>query len=455
MGSYDYRCAISGLPIERGDRVRMLLLTQGPHYRGRSSAKVSWMSGDYWFPRTVPLSGTYVGSGRFEPDQEGFATQSILDLLSIDIVEKGPGVDPVRDVAVRKESLTWARLWDALLEGRVQVRPNVDRWAVHRLVRDTVDTSDVDKRQIHQLIAETRGFLDDLYAPKEDSRRVVPVGIPTRRRVEAVLRKNGFTIHDPKGDTSYGYMVNRLDPFTVRVRSYAVSDKDDSLEAIRSVLERKWATVLTLGLGAYFSEAELQVKPKPEAFRAYDSQTDLYCIHRRNPVRPLCVTPIMVREDVWLRLLADPVCLSSDTEVTFGDMALKVRAELEKHRQHEMFSVFAGAASISDPYLTATLWDGPSHEAMGLAAAWSYFILMAGREKIPPQEEFCYVHAVAEMLFLRLKLERLSFRWMPSFGLGTQLADWSMHAKFASIISAVALRKEAGKGPPLPHRKDM
>jgi hypothetical protein len=59
MGSFDYTCAISGLPIAGGEAVRYLLLTQNPYHRGVKAGSFVCYSTDHWFPRVFPIRAKY------------------------------------------------------------------------------------------------------------------------------------------------------------------------------------------------------------------------------------------------------------------------------------------------------------------------------------------------------------------------------------------------------------
>jgi hypothetical protein len=59
MGSFDYTCAVSGLPIGAGDDVRLMLLTQNPYHHGKKAGAMTCGMNDVWFPRTFPLRGRY------------------------------------------------------------------------------------------------------------------------------------------------------------------------------------------------------------------------------------------------------------------------------------------------------------------------------------------------------------------------------------------------------------
>jgi len=73
MGSWNETCALSNLPIVGGDEVVWIFITEGPYADSKGCGIC-----DYWFPRSVPVFGTYADCGRIEP-MEG--QEVILDTI--------------------------------------------------------------------------------------------------------------------------------------------------------------------------------------------------------------------------------------------------------------------------------------------------------------------------------------------------------------------------------------
>jgi hypothetical protein len=119
MGSFSFSCAISGLPIERGDHVRYTLVTQAP--------REAWHAihiADVWSPRYWPLRAVYNDYGSVEKIEEGAAKDSWLDSWKLDVIERDRGENPVHDVPVTKD-MTWDAMLEAAWEGRIYVRGDV------------------------------------------------------------------------------------------------------------------------------------------------------------------------------------------------------------------------------------------------------------------------------------------------------------------------------------------
>jgi hypothetical protein len=119
MGSFATTCAISGLPVERGDPVRILLVTQHPH---AEADNLRCHPDSSWFPRTWWLKAKYDDYGSVDIVEEGPAKQIWLDQFQLDLVEVGIGENPYHDVPALKTQ-SFAELLLALWERRVEVYP--------------------------------------------------------------------------------------------------------------------------------------------------------------------------------------------------------------------------------------------------------------------------------------------------------------------------------------------
>ncbi len=120
MGSFSMTCSASGLGISAGTKVRAFLLTESP-YSDRGA--------DGWSVRTPPLRAEYNDYGSIEnvhPDDLPIADLWLRGLRE-DLVEVGTGDNQCHDVPARKD-MTFAQFLDALQEGRVRVRQDVEHF---------------------------------------------------------------------------------------------------------------------------------------------------------------------------------------------------------------------------------------------------------------------------------------------------------------------------------------
>lgn len=268
MGSYNYTCSFSGLPIQSGDPVRVFLLSSSPYGAG-------------WFPRTWPLKATYDDYGRVREVEEVLLVQNWLDGFKFDLIEKGWGDNSIHDCGVTKD-MTFDQLWEAVGQGRVQVKGNVDfNIAEYGL-------------------PPNKKFNARLAA---DSKRNCPKGRPTLQRVKRALTKAGFQLFEGMHGLNV-YMVDTegLAPVRVRVGDFG-GDHHEALKPVRDLLKKKYAVLIHPGSGSYSHDVELSVFPKPGTKTPQGHDERLASKAEKTP-RRLKVAVSMVREDVWQEFLA-------------------------------------------------------------------------------------------------------------------------------------------------------
>ena len=81
MGSWNFTCALSELPICSGDKVKWLLVTQTPYIDHKQ--KINVYSEDLWSVRTLPVDCVYEDMGYVE------LTQETVDSLNFKIWKHG------------------------------------------------------------------------------------------------------------------------------------------------------------------------------------------------------------------------------------------------------------------------------------------------------------------------------------------------------------------------------
>ena len=113
MGSFDGTCAVSGLPIGAGDKVRWLVLGANPYFEGGCACYPH----DIWYPRSLPVRAKCNDYGSIEGyDAGGLAVRSIRDVLARDLVEVGVGDNLCHDVATSRD-MSFESLLAAIWEG--------------------------------------------------------------------------------------------------------------------------------------------------------------------------------------------------------------------------------------------------------------------------------------------------------------------------------------------------
>lgn len=82
MGSWNYRCAISGLPMLSGDKCVVLIMV-AQHHSGYFNGSISFKPSDNLSPIMPPIKAAYNDYGDFEFEFENFAHSSHEDMLNV------------------------------------------------------------------------------------------------------------------------------------------------------------------------------------------------------------------------------------------------------------------------------------------------------------------------------------------------------------------------------------
>lgn len=407
MGCFSFRCGLSGLPIHSGEPVRWLLLT-ARNPKACSSGERT----ESWSPRIIPVPGRYNDYGSLEyprTPSNRLLRELVKEGLEIDLVERGWGHS--REVpTTRADFRHFDRILRAAYRGRILVR----ELGYHPRYRD------------------------------------VPAGVPTRRRVEQILRRAGLCAAVSEGG-----------PGRVTVRAMAWGDgpypgigrgtpEDVDLLDVKGVLEEA-APGYVLELKGRDGERRLIARtpePLPRTVRGYQ---------RPRPAH-LTVAQTMVREDVWrgsvdLFLPAE----ARDREVE----RLRARLPLMRlkrplyppHIQTIMDEMDALAGRTPDPQELAGGWNefalssGGSGElgAPPMINPTSSLFFLAGRVRSGPLD--LDSRAVTEALRGLVEVNALhrnvggfagvGHGWQPQHGLGQETL-WDREAPWREMVARVA-----------------
>lgn len=290
MGSFNATCVISGLPIEAGDKVRFLALTQNRYNEPNGHA--CYVTGR-WKPRCPPLRASYNDYGSIEHIKKRFANKVFFKSFDQDVVEKGIGDNTCHDVQVRRgmPRRDWLK---ALWEGRVEVEDH-RRWVAPK----------------------------DYVAPEPE------LGVPSLIRIEAVLKGAGLKV-----STQYQEDVCVLDEVSpgfirVRVDNYGAGVSD--LEPIAALARGAgYPAMVTAGTGNYSRGAEVLIGPSTGSGARFHHP--LGGDKDASPQRP--VAGVMVREDVWQILMRTPIDTWGDKQDTFHTLLGYAVVALGEEREY-------------------------------------------------------------------------------------------------------------------------
>ena len=411
MGSFAYTCCVSGLPIEAGDAVRYLLLTQNPY----QDEHVCYSHG-FWYPRTVPLKAVYNDYGSVEDVEEGPSRDVWMEAFHKDLVEKGVGDNQVHDVAIMKDS-TFDQLLEAVWERRVYVtrmRAGAPRDSKGKKISPE-EIEDWEERQ--------------------------PAYVPTIRRVKAAL----------SSIEGVEYLVDKDNaPDYIRVRVGGYGEKPVGHYAKAQSVLADYATVLVAGGGNYSDAMEVRVFMAPGK-DAQGHDRHLHLPNNTDGTWP--VVQAMIREDVWQALLTRKLREWSKKVHTIEsyrkDIAAFIKdaedrkakkAELEAklkddHKNGELLSEFFKISfphdDRPDKYPGAwVLQKDPVPFTMGPAA---HYALLRDSDRLTKE----FLESAAEFAFVQAALMELRFVWQPGHSVGPQCGEWETHKWWATQIARI------------------
>ena len=415
MGCFSQTCAVSRLPIEGGCKVRIALLTENPF----AHDGVYYPHG-LWYPRTWPLRATYDDYGSVDNVEEGPALRAWFEAFKIDLVERGIGENPCHDVATRKD---WSldEMLNALQERRVRVR-----W------RDVPGAPQIVHPDRYEGAAErVAAFLGR-------SGRKVPAGVPTRRRVEAMLGRAGVPL--ARCDGERGAIVQRLSYGQIRVRAEP-SDQVSLLRKCGEAIGRRYPCMIARDAGSYAFGAALFVAPRHDAddYRAPRASS-------RPERSSLQVMPMLIREDVWQAIVARPLRddwydgeTMVERYVTPADYA---KAGL---RWWDRLLSWEGSILGADdtttrggPEVAWPLRYGDDHLGLNLAASFGVAARLFKNGAMTEPERDAFLAAAGEFLFVRAVLGATRHLWQPSYAVGPQGGDWEAEERFAATVHRIA-----------------
>jgi hypothetical protein len=418
MGSFAFTCCVSGLPIESGDPIRYLLLTKQVPSDERRAGNLDSL----WVQRTFPLRGFYNDYGSVDKLQEGPAQDIWIEGLQKDLIETGPGDNTCHDVAVRK-NMDFEQILTALWEERVLVH---DRMSAEML-------KSLDFLRVSEVVVD-RVALAGLLARSEE---VLHPGIPTVNRVRKAILDAGMPLSD--GNHTPGYLVSLYESNRfVRVRwcSYG-EDHAEILAKVQTLLSDRFATMITIGTGAYADSAEMSVAPKPlnlkEAYSSYfGDQPEI----KREDLR---VAQAMIREDVWQ-------ALCNLSHKSWND---KVPSDCDGFkslvREHWEKRLKAKQASSTLPQ--GELWvlkgevdTSPVSLILRDKLVYSlgtHFGLML-EKNLTESELTDFLDTVSETLHVQRMLSLLRYQWHPAGPIGPQFGEWPLHRDFTRALGVIA-----------------
>jgi hypothetical protein len=313
--------------------------------------------------------------------------------FKVDLVQKGVGDNSCHDVAAKK-SMPLGKLLDAVREGRIHVRQ---------------DVGDRDTEEERKLFRAMR---------QKDGKPLIPIGIPTRLRVERALVKAGIKLGEGYRD---GVIVNRVDANTVRVRAGSFDGQAAELTTIRDLLADRWAGMVRCGSGNYADSAELILCPHPNVRRR---------THRRRK-RSIAVASAVIREDVWQAICAMPAQKGYGAPPSL-DSALQSAQKTwgESTENTDILRRFMlSRDTIASDLIPFTV---------GLGTHWWAMVDLWKAGSVSAEERDEFLRTAAELMCVTHWLGMTRYQWHPSSASGPQCGHYGLHAALLSAFASIA-----------------
>lgn len=368
MGSFDVYCSISGFPVSPGDHVRIFFLCESPLKEIGPSLN--------WSLRTLPLKGTYEDYGRVKvedsPLKELWARS-----FDLDIDTRGWGENPIHDVPTHK-GMSFDEIAHAIGEERLSIRYGFDL--------------------------------------RSGTKRIVPKGIPTLKRLTLLLESSGFKVG---GDVDE---AESLSLQRVRYGEYRVYSRSGRLEPALKILQTKYAAMIS----ATYTKSHIA---NPKGVEIVVRPAGPSHLPRQKKVRHLRVRTAIVREDVWGQIR------------TLGGSPVE---DLKKQFAEFQASEAQGESSkfVSRPHLRYdNLFYFPWHShILQDVFPWVY----SQRECLTEQdmsqlvESAISYHQVSDALF------SLGLQWGP-YRNGHQTAEWGPYLKANRLFKKIITDAKAAQ----------
>ena len=436
MGSFSFSCCVSGLPIEAGDKVRYLLLTQNPYLDGSSCYQHS-----IWFPRTCPLKAEYNDYGSVENVEEGPMQEVWIEGFQEDLIEKGIGDNTCHDSAIKKD-MTFDDLLEAVRENRVEVIGD-PYWRTRKEITPEEQTQ---------------------YDAKQ------PDYVPTMVAVERIL-------YDSVSEVKAFNVDN--DPGFIRVRQTNYGKDIDLMLRAKKVLEKNFAVALCAGSGNYSDSMELRVFMSPGKDTGGHDRRD-YTVKSKDKTLPtMLIEQAMIREDVWQVILQQRIphreynadySKSTLLHITIADY----RADMRKYVKDLISGTSASVAAADllnklqeagktyteeegnllskafyrkpDGRDTHGTWLAAKCPVPGRKGPAEHLDLFVAKGTVPE----AFVDAMAEFAFVHDILGATRFNWHPSYSVGPQQGNWkaqqTLLKAYSKICSGVLAKRKSDNG---------
>jgi hypothetical protein len=491
MGSFDYTCCVSGLPIGAGDPVRYILLQASPF-----SERGDYANGaEEWYIRTPPIRAEYNDYGSIEDCKDPSIQRLWLDAFKLDLVEKGLGDNTVHDVPARK-GMAFDELLDATQECHIEVRdlerkrpkfsfmpksvipkgiPTLRR--VENIIRTaglTITMADATLLKKHEDLREARNRKrqgNGLHT-KDRTEEEEAADFAEDEAADAAMESDTGVVPLKLGNVQYGFIVDQIRHGEIRVRCGGYMRGEETkkmLQVLAKKLRRRYAVMLACGTDRAMVDGELNIRPKMGTKTQQGHDFSLMSESKRPKTFP--ILQAMIREDVWQALTGTKVetygpgykRVMSDVEAYHNaareawDFCKKAQAEADEsnaRRQAEIAELEAkgdeadkskleGMRESAAYWLTSRIFMEDALEckfnpisymisknpSISCAGLNTHWQLML-KQTLTEEEVTDYLNSMGELALIQSVLSEVRYIWHPSSYKGPQCGEWEAHRKF-------------------------
>jgi len=491
MGSFNYTCCVSGLPIGAGDPVRYILLQASPF-----SERGEYANGaEEWYVRTPPIRAEYNDYGSIEDCKNPSIQRLWLEAFKLDLVEKGLGDNTVHDVPARK-GMTFDELLDATQECRVEVLALEGKRPKFSFMPKSVVPKGIPTLRRVENIIRTAGLtitLDEATLLKKHenlresrNRKQQGKGLHTKDRTEEeeaadlvedkaaddAMESDTGVVPLKLGNVQYGFIVDQIRHGEIRVRCGGYMRGEETkkmLQVLAKKLRRRYAVMLACGTDRAMVYGELTVRPKMGTKTQQGHDFHLMSESKRPKTFP--IRQAMIREDVWLALIGTKVetygpgykrvlsdvetyrlaareawdfCKKAQTEADEANARRQAEiAELEAKGDEADKAKLEGLRESVAYWLTSRIlmedaldrrfnpisYMISKNPSISCAGLNTHWQLML-KQTLTEEEVTDYLNSMGELAIIQSVLSEVRYLWHPSSYKGPQCGEWEAHRSF-------------------------
>lgn len=384
MGSYDYTCSVSNLPIGHGVPVKFLTLIESPHDPFNLSLFC------------LPISCKYNDYGSIENyDLNNIDVKLFLEMMKVYAVEKPLGENKYHDPLVSSD-MSFDSWLSAMRSNAVGIH------------KESYSNSSFSNKKIDK---------NDLPGKK---------GKPTWERIQKQIELKGFII-GPNG-----YSANEVFHGCVKVKynNYCKHDEGkEKLTLIKEALGEEYNTIFVPGEGSSVWSVEMLVFPHTnDNYDCDDPHSITYSFDIKDSLK---IYQAIVREDVWNYLV----------NLKVKDYDILHSFDYYLNETNEFFPTLYKMKKLSkDDALEARMVINSSIIGR-FEHKWLRKTSYIAAEILDKKEINSFINLMSETLKFNEALYFIRYKYRPGNSFGSQFGEFSHHLNFHKFLTKICKEK--------------